>query len=79
MGMEEGGESVEGGEGTSRRYSFGSYQFCGVSAIVAGGEARTLTFGKPERELLLSAEDQSGLAAGWGAAAMPAGAPNIVL
>lgn len=36
MGMEEGGESVEGGEGTSRRYSFGSYQFCGVSAIVAG-------------------------------------------
>lgn len=61
--MEEGGESVEGGEGTSRRYSFGSYQL----------------FGKPERELLLFAEDQSGLAAGWGAVPMPAGAPNIVL
>lgn len=34
MGIDDGGESVDGGEGTSRRYSFGSYQFCdGESAI----------------------------------------------
>lgn len=34
MGIDDGGEIVDGGEGTSRRYSFGSYQFCdGKSAI----------------------------------------------